>query len=169
MVFSVIAECVLAPASGPAPLPGEVGECVWQTGRAYVRVTAKVDRLVHAKYGQVIIQRAGIEFPVNDHAGHVRFYVREELHVVVDVPFAKTDAQVLFVIPAVIPKYVTDGVVRVTVTMVANNYSCPLPPHCIMLVHAVGNEILVTRYQRVERCNQYNTTQCSFFSTLQNP
>lgn len=100
LVFSVIAERIFAPTGCPAPLPGKVGERVRQAGRADVRVAGEVDRLVHAEYGQVVVQSARVELPVYDHAGHVRFHVRVELHVVVHVPFAQADAQVLFVVPA---------------------------------------------------------------------
>lgn len=100
LVFSVVTECILAPTGCPAPLPGEVGESVRQAGRADVRVAGEVDGLVHAQYGQVVVQRARVELPVYDHAGHVRFHVRVELHVMVHVPFAQADAQVLLVVPA---------------------------------------------------------------------
>lgn len=99
MVFAVVAECVLAPAGRPAPLPGEIGERVRQAGRTDVRVPRKVHRPVHAEHGHVVVQRAGVELPVDDHAGHVRLHVRVELHVVVHVPLAQADAQVLFVVP----------------------------------------------------------------------
>lgn len=98
LVFSVIAERVLAPAGRPAPLSGEVGKRVRQAGRADVRVPGKVDGLVHAKYGQVVVQRASVELAVYDHVDHVRFHVRVEFHVVVYVPFAQADAQVLLLV-----------------------------------------------------------------------
>lgn len=100
LVFSVIAECVLAPAGRPAPLSREVRERVWQAGRADVRVSGKVDGFVHAKYSQVVVQRARVEFSVYDQTDDVRFHVRVEFHVVVYVPFAQTNAQVLFVVTA---------------------------------------------------------------------
>lgn len=91
LVFSVIAESVFAPAGGPATLSREIRERVRQTGRADVRVARKVDRLVHAEHGQIVVQRAGVELPVNDQANHVGLDVRIELHVVVHVPFAQSD------------------------------------------------------------------------------
>lgn len=100
LVFPVVAERVLAPSGGPAPLPGEVGERVGHAGRADVRVARKVDRLVHAQYGYVVVQRAGVELPVYDHAGHVRFHVRVELHVVVHVPLTQADTQLVLVVSA---------------------------------------------------------------------
>lgn len=100
LVFPVVAERVLAPAGRPAPLSGEVGEGVRQTGRADVRVAREVHRLFHAEHGHVVVQRAGVELPVDDHGDHVHLHVRVELHVVVHVPFAQADAQVLLVVPA---------------------------------------------------------------------
>lgn len=100
LVFAVVAERVLAPAGGPAPLSREVGERVWHARRADVRVARKVHRLVHAQYGYVVVQGAGVELPVYDHADHVGLHVRVELHVVVHVPLAQADAQLVFVVPA---------------------------------------------------------------------
>lgn len=104
LVFPVVAERVLAPAGRPAPLSGEVGKRVRQTGRTDVRVSRKVHRRVHAEHGHVVVQRAGVELPVDDQGHHVLLHVRVELHVVVHVPFAQADAQVLFVVPAVAAK-----------------------------------------------------------------
>lgn len=100
MVFSVIAEGVLAPTGCPAPLSGEVGERIRQAGRADVRIASKVDGLIHAEYGNVVVQSAGIELPVYVQVDHVRFHVRVEFHVVIHVPFAQTNAQVLVIVPA---------------------------------------------------------------------
>lgn len=105
LVFSVIAEGVLAPTGCPAPLPGEVGERIRQAGRANVWIAGKVDGLIHAEYGNVIVQRAGIELPVYFQVNHVRFHVRVEFHVVIHVPFAQTNAQVLVMVPAALIDY----------------------------------------------------------------
>lgn len=55
LVFSVFAECVLAPAGGEAPLAREIGKFIGQTGRADVRIIGEINGSVQCQNGEVVI------------------------------------------------------------------------------------------------------------------
>lgn len=94
LVLSVLSEGVLAPASGPAASSSEVRVLVGQTGGTDVGILGEVHWVVQLEDGQVIVQSSGIVFGVDVHRNHIAFDVGEELHVVVDIPFAQADAQI---------------------------------------------------------------------------
>lgn len=60
-----------------------------------MRVRNEVDGFVHPQDGDVVLKGSGVELRMDLEESHVSFDVRVELDVVVDVPFAQTDSQVV--------------------------------------------------------------------------
>lgn len=98
LVLAEVPECVLAPSGGPAARSGEVLPDAGQASGADVRGLGPIDGFVEAEDRDVVVEGAGVEFGVDVHGDDVAFHVGVELHVVVDVPFAQADAEVVSVV-----------------------------------------------------------------------
>lgn len=59
-----------------------------------MRILSEVDVVVQLQDGDVVGEGAGVEFRVHVDADDVALYVRIELDVVIDVPFAEPRAQI---------------------------------------------------------------------------
>lgn len=96
----MFAERILAPTGGPAACVGEVRVLIRQTGGTDVRVLGEVDGMIQLENGQIVVQRTGIVFGMNVHRYYIAFDVGEELHVMVDIPFAQTHTQIEAILTA---------------------------------------------------------------------
>lgn len=65
-----------------------------QTSRADVRILGKVHIMVQLQDSNVIVQSSSVEFRMNVHTDDVPFDVREELYVMVDIPFPESYPEV---------------------------------------------------------------------------
>merc|ERR1719219_2993440 len=86
---------VLPPATDPAPLPCEALEGVRKTNRRDVGVPGEINEAVNLYDSQVVVEVAGVVLGVDLHLQHVELNVGEELAVVVDVPLAQPDPELL--------------------------------------------------------------------------
>lgn len=94
LVFAVLTESILAPASGPAAGIGEIGILIGQTGGANVRVLGEIDRVVQLQNSQVIIERASIVLGMNVHGDNIAFNIGEEFDIMIHIPLAQAHAQI---------------------------------------------------------------------------
>lgn len=85
----------LTPSGCPASLSREVSEAIWQTGRADVWVVLEINWNAQFQDGQVIVKCAGIILWMNVDRYNIAFNVWEEFNVMIDIPFAETNTQVI--------------------------------------------------------------------------
>lgn len=76
------------------PLSIKIVKFIRQTSRGNVRMLLEVDVKIQSQDGDVIVQSAGIKFGVHNDVVDVALNVREELDVMIDVPFAESGAKV---------------------------------------------------------------------------
>lgn len=94
LVLAKVTECVFAPSGGPTTSSSVVREFIRQTGWTDVRRGGKVYRSVESNDGQIVVQGTGIVFRMNGYGDHIAFDVREELDVMINIPFAQADTQI---------------------------------------------------------------------------
>lgn len=100
LVFAMLPESILAPTGGPAAGVSEVRVLIGQAGGADVWVLGEVNGMIQLEDGQIIVQSAGIILGMDVHRDNITFDVREEFHIVVDVPFAQTHTQIEAILTA---------------------------------------------------------------------
>lgn len=86
LVLSIL-PVVLSPSGGPTALTREVCELVGQAGWADVRRSGEVDWLTQFKNRQIVVKSSGVVFGMDMNGDHIALDVREELDIVVHVPF----------------------------------------------------------------------------------
>jgi len=98
----MFSESILAPTCGPAASIGEVGILIGQTGGTNVWILSEINWMIQLQDGQIIVQSASIVFRMNVHGNNITFNVREELHIMVDIPFAQAHTQIETILTVIV-------------------------------------------------------------------
>merc|ERR1719412_825587 len=98
LVGAVATEGVLAPSSDEAAVTGKVCQGVRQADRGDVGVPLEVQEAVQLDDGDVVVQVSRIELRVDGDGEDVELNVGVELAVVVDIPLAEADPELLWAV-----------------------------------------------------------------------